>query len=489
MQIRKRSSKSVARRHDLNYFKKGSWLRRWQGILTLVAVACSLVWLTGAWAFSGPQLLSKGPVSSSHAMFGEKCESCHLPVQGSLFHRAGFRKDVPDAACRGCHTIPDHQVNQTFTPKCGSCHVEHIGSMMLAHTADKTCTQCHANLMTRDGAPHFAVAIDSFVKGHPNFAPLRAGYEDHQALKFAHAEHMKVRNPGSNEIVTTSCGDCHRTVAEARESWPSSAPAHLEDASLGTSIPVDALARDHGRAYMAPVAYAPSCHDCHTLLFDKHIREEAPHADAAQVRTFIAMKMKAYAAQNPSLVNAEIHNWSAGNQERVPGMPPMAAPHSTDEWVTIRTAQAERRIWGESCNLCHVMQTPDLPPSATVHDLAAMLANPASLPQIAPTRQPVRFLTNAVISHEAHQSVACVECHSKASFSQSAKDILLPSIQSCQKCHNGESRPQGPVLTAGHAESGCFLCHEYHGWDNTGTKLKHAQPKPAGEISQLLPPR
>jgi hypothetical protein len=494
MQIRKRSSKSVARRHDLNYFKKGSWLRHWQGTLTLIAIACSVAWLIGAWAFRGPQLLSKGPISSSHSQFGEKCESCHLPVQGNLFHRAGFRKDVPDAACRTCHTIPDHQANQTFTPQCSSCHIEHTGSMMLAHTADKSCTQCHANLMVKDGSPHFATAIHSFVDGHPEFAPLREGFEDQQAIKFVHAEHMKVRRLGSNAIVDLKCESCHQPLSEANIAWAgSTAKARFEDASLSSGLasatPAGALARDHGRAYMAPVQYASSCHDCHTLFFDKHVKEEAPHADAAQVRAFIAQAMQAYAAKHPEVVSGEIRNWAADAHERVPGMPVMAAPHNADEWITIRTAQAERRIWGQSCALCHVMQVPDLAPNATAHDLAAMLANPTSLPAIAPTRQPTRFLTHAVFSHEAHQSVACVECHSKASFSQSAKDVLLPSIKSCQSCHNGESSPQGPVLSAGHAESGCFLCHEYHGWANTGGIVSHAQPKPFGEVGMMMPPK
>jgi hypothetical protein len=490
MQIRKRSSKSVARRHDLNYFKKGSPLRKWQGILSLITIGCGLLWLIGVWAFRGPQLLSKGPISSSHAVFGERCESCHLPVQGNLFHRAGFRRDVPDAACRQCHNVPDHQANQTFTPQCGSCHVEHTGSMMLAHTADSSCTQCHANLHVSNGTPQFVTAIHSFVNGHPDFAPRREGFQNQEAIKFAHAEHMRVRRPGSDTPVVTSCGDCHRTLADSKATWPApTMPAHLVDASFGSMTPAGALARDHGRAYMAPVEYAPSCHACHTLLFDKRVHEEAPHAAPAEVRTFIALKIRSYAAQHPDAVAGEIRNWSNDMQERVPGMPVMAAPHNSDEWVILRTAQAERRIWGTSCNLCHVMQTPDLPPGATSHDLAAMLANPASLPSIAPTRQPVRWLTHAVFSHEAHQSIGCVDCHSQAPISQSAKDVLLPSVESCQRCHNGESRPQGPVLTAGHAESGCFLCHEYHGWDNPTLVRPHSQSKSFGEVGMLIPPK
>ena len=44
MEIRKRSQKAVARRHDLNYFKKGSPIRHWQWKLALGAIAVGLLW-------------------------------------------------------------------------------------------------------------------------------------------------------------------------------------------------------------------------------------------------------------------------------------------------------------------------------------------------------------------------------------------------------------------------------------------------------------
>jgi len=40
--------------------------------------------------------------------------------------------------------------------------------------------------------------------------------------------------------------------------------------------------------------------------------------------------------------------------------------------------------------------------------------------------------------------------------------VMMPSIATCRRCHDGQSHPQGPAPTAGHAESGCFLCHVYH---------------------------
>jgi hypothetical protein len=493
MEIRKRTSKSVAKRHDLNYFKKGSPLRRWQGKLTLVALACVVVWLAGSALWHGPELLSSGPISSSHAVFGAQCAACHKPVAGNLFHRAGFRKDVPDSACLACHAIPAHHANQQNAPKCSSCHVEHTGSMMLAHTQDRNCTACHADLKTVAADTRFAATIHSFVNGHPEFAPLRPEFAAAgNGIRFAHAAHMKKGLLGPHGPVQMACADCHRASAGQSESWPygatmQSAAFTLTGGRALGAADVRILDRDRGRAYEVPVTYAAGCHDCHMLRFDAHLAEEAPHADPAQVRAFVAAQMRAFAAEHPEVVAAELRHWTAEPMDRVPRAPLTAVPHNAAEWVTVRTAEAERRLWHESCGLCHEGQIPEVAANATVAELAAALSNPAMLPKLRPTQQPVRWLPHAVFSHEAHQAVACAECHTKAAASQNANEVLLPSIATCQRCHDGESHPQGPALSDGHAESGCFLCHEYHAWDEKGLRPQPVKAESLRELGVMVP--
>ena len=85
------------------------------------------------------------------------------------------------------------------------------------------------------------------------------------------------------------------------------------------------------------------------------------------------------------------------------------------------------------------------------------------LPQIEPAHQPERWYAGAVFSHPAHAGVKCEDCHAQALTSNSGKDLLMPSIATCRSCHDGQSSPQGPPVKSGHAESGCYLCHVYHG--------------------------
>ena len=449
-------------------------------------------------------LLSKGPISSPHAVFGaESAEACHVDMKSALSQDAGFRRHVPDAACQSCHQVPDHQAKLTLatlsTPKCGTCHIEHTGSMMLANASDKTCATCHADLKSS----HYASNIQSFTEGHPQFAPLRPGYQDDQKIKFNHQAHLQRDLKGPQGKVTLNCADCH--IAHPLHAHPHaveirSNAAVARSPSLDLNSPVtnpafssapgqdsahpDPLHPTDNRAYMTATAYAESCHDCHTLKFDKHITEEAPHASPEEVRKFIREKIQAYAAQNPHVVASEIRNWSDEPIAKVPQYRPMPPPHNPQEWVAVRSRQAERRLWYQSCNLCHVMKIPDDSPTVvaaslrsvqydtlTVHNmtLATLPQDSLTLPTVAPTKEKSRWFTDAVFSHQAHIAVSCESCHARTRISNQGADILLPGIASCQKCHDGRSSPQGPALTSGHTESGCFLCHQYHDWKHPQT--------------------
>ena len=70
----------------------------------------ALVWLAAHWVIS-PEPFSSGPVSPSHAAFGQKCNTCHTGVGGVYF------RPVTEKACLGCHDAPPHHASSVlFTP-------------------------------------------------------------------------------------------------------------------------------------------------------------------------------------------------------------------------------------------------------------------------------------------------------------------------------------------------------------------------------------
>jgi hypothetical protein len=450
MAIRKRTTKLLAKRHDLNYFKKGSPVRTWQFKLALVAIVAAVAWISIS-ASKSAQAFSSGPISSSHAVFGQKCEACHKPViAGAGFLPVGFgsARKVPDSACESCHTVGLHHANQVVENKaCSTCHIEHVGAMHLAAAPVSGCTQCHGNLEVRTLPANIATHIDGFTKGHPDFRALRtASAEVREAafgLKFNHADHLKQGLTGSpnGEKVTLQCNYCHQ----------------VED-------PAGRDAAHSGR--MANVSFERSCQSCHSLDFSAKVKEQAPHVEAAKALAFVQARMN----------------------EVAPG----------DKAALIK---AETILFREKCALCHTVGNIDALPATTItnrlNNSGATLVNasfsPATLqaaldetPIITPSHAPERFFTAALFSHTSHNTVQCEECHAAALTSTTGNDLLMPNIGTCQRCHDGQSRPQGPALSSGHAESGCSLCHEYHETLKAELKTGTNSPMPAAfRIDQL----
>ena len=451
MAIRKRTTKLLAKRHDLNYFKKGSPIRIWQWRLAAVALIVAVVWIIAS-SIHSAQAFSSGPISSSHAVFGQKCETCHKPViEGASFLPVGFgsARKVPDSACESCHTVGLHHANQTVaTKQCSTCHVEHVGAMHLAAAPVTGCTQCHANLEVKNVPAAIATHIDGFTKGHPDFRILRTASpelrEAAYGLKYNHSVHMKKDLTGpNNSKITLQCSYCHQVED----------PAGKDTAHSGR---------------MANVSFERSCQSCHSLDFSTKVKEQAPHAEASKALEFVRLKMtEAAPGDRAALLKAETILFrqkcalchTVSNVQSLPGF-------TNSGYTTgIRSGQSFE----------------SLPAKMTLGDLETSVAF-----DVAPSHAPQRFFSAALFSHTAHNTVQCEECHTQTITSVSGKDNLMPNIAVCQKCHDGQSRPQGPAVSSGHAESGCSLCHEYHetlkAELRTGTNDGH---QPAFRIDQL----
>src|SRR3954468_2835423 len=237
------------------------------GFSRAVVPVVFLAWL-GAQALRGESApYSSGQMSRAHAVLGKQCSTCHANFVGSV-RVGGFRKHAEDQACLACHQAPAHHAEQEFTPSCGSCHVEHAGSPQLVRTSEQSCTQCHADLKSKAGKPHFETAVLSFVSKHPEFASLKAG--DPGKVAFNHALHMKpelLGPPGKNQVhVQLECADCHRPTSDAQGPWRFGA-----DKWRAVSEQMDAPSRGGDHAYMAPVTFDKHCIACHTMPYDKQV--------------------------------------------------------------------------------------------------------------------------------------------------------------------------------------------------------------------------
>lgn len=421
----KLTTKKLAQRIDMHYFKRPHPLRRWRTILSIGLPALAFVWL--AWAALGHnnRVYSSGKMSKGHAVLTARCAECHVKAADSFSARAS------DQACRSCHDGPIHHANQLFTPNCSSCHTEHRGRRRLAATADADCIQCHANLHTSGAPTQFVHNIEKFGAGHPEFAALRPGGLDPGTIKLNHAVHLKAKLLGPNGPVQLDCDDCHREAA-SNSTWRFGG---AQQANKSVPANFDPPSRIMARAYMAPISYANQCLACHTLQFDKRFQESVPHDKPEIVHAFIVQKFQQYIAAHPEDLRVTAPTRNLPQQPLAPAVRVL----TPQQWVAERVAESELLLWRKTCLLCHTLtNSPGAP-----------------LPLVAKSNIPQRWFQHAVFSHDQHRLLKCLECHARAAKSQETADILLPGIQTCESCHHSGAES---------AESRCFECHTYHDW-------------------------
>jgi mono/diheme cytochrome c family protein len=450
---RTRTTKKLAQRIDLNYFRKPDWLRRWRSWLTLAAVALALVWIGWHAARRNDGVYSAGKLSAAHAVFSNRCSACHVSVPGIFFSRK-----VSDHACLDCHDGPIHHASQTFTPPCAACHADHRGAIRLAEVSDANCTQCHANLATRGGLAHYATHIESFSHDHPEFAVLRSAAPDPTTIRFNHALHMQAHLTGPSGAVQLVCDDCHH-VANDADSWRfgtngANAGEAASHASTPSGTNESQFATNSPNALMGPATYAATCAGCHTLQFDKRFSDQVPHDTPERIHTFVIAKFQIYIAAHP----AELRELRQPNRD-LPRRPVPADYRllTPPEWVAEHTAEAEDLLWRKTCKECHTLncaagqaQVSAAPPDPAMTTPASLAAD---MPSVAPSNLTRRFFRLAKFDHTQHQLVSCESCHAAARTSQQSSEILVPGIATCRQCHH-----EGPQA----AEARCFECHTYH---------------------------
>jgi hypothetical protein len=424
-----RTTKKLAQRINLNYFKRPHPLRRWRFLLALGLPAAAMLWLGWHGVARDNKVYSSGSLSSSHAVLATECGVCHVTQAGA------FREHANDQACLACHDGPIHHASQTFTPSCDSCHAEHRGPIRLAASSDRNCTQCHADLQVRGGPSAYERIIEGFDARHPQIRVLRAGKGDPGTIKLNHFLHMKpIRVDPNRPTTQLECEDCHRTPA-VNEPW------RFAEARLGIAPAApkpEPLAPAPTRALMAPPRYATTCAACHLLTVDKRFQDDevVPHDTPEVIHAFLVKRFTSYIGDHPAelRVMRELDRNVTGRP--VPASVRVLAPA---RWVAERTAEAEELLWRKTCKQCHAL---NFPPGA-------------SLPQVAPSNITRRWMLHAVFNHETHRMMTCVSCHAGATTSEATSDVLLPGIATCQGCHHsGEDA----------AESRCFECHTYHDW-------------------------
>lgn len=477
---RTRTTKKLAQRIDLNYFKRPTPLKRAKFWLSVLLPLLALLWIAERTIFKDSRVYSSGRLSEPHAVLEKECAACHVQQAGA------FSAKAADNACLACHDGPIHHANQTKSPECASCHMEHHGRVNLRAASNQSCAECHADLKTAGGAVHFASHVHSFEDGHPEFAALRNGARDPGTIKLNHSIHVKpIRRGPNGPIVNLACRDCHRP-AVVSATWAYADPRFVDytpsyarkvlDASFAENSTTLKPGRPmSGRELMAPVKFATACAGCHSLAFDKRFEEGVPHDTPEVIDTFLRQKFAAYIAVHAN----ELREMQNPDRELTgKRLPPSSRVVTPGQWVAQQVAIAEELLWHKTCAQCHTVTMTALQDTSIARWEAAnaqssgrgpngqaesVVAESGPRPTVATAKITTRWMPHAKFDHAAHTGFTCVSCHAKALTSTETNDILLPGIATCQKCH---------APGAEHAEARCFECHTYHDW----SKRKEVTP-------------
>ncbi|HEX8191857.1 MAG TPA: cytochrome c3 family protein [Allosphingosinicella sp.] len=410
-----------------------------------------------AQGYNPDRLWLSGHLSQVHKGLENNCTACHAEPFVA----------VRDAECQACHTrVHEHanaarlararpdldrwgrlrlSVQQTFgipAGRCVDCHTEHEGPQEMAPTPQRFCSDCHAALDERLADTRLGNAGD-FGGVHPEFQPfvlirwdndrpvvqrvsLAERPRENSNLRFPHALHLsstggvaqmarrlRPRHGFGDSLV---CADCHLPTPD------------------GTRF--------------QPVNMEGDCAMCHDLAFDqvggttRTLRHGSPEQVVADLREYFRGRVP----PRPSVLGRD--------SRRRPG--DVMQIRSTIQYA--RAVQgagtaAEQAIRGVfspngACYDCHVVQAP--PPG---NSLAY---------RIRPVAFPTRYMQHGWFDHRPHQQTECATCHDAAG-SQSANDLLLPRLETCQTCHGGES--------SGEVPSTCAMCHDYHMDEGTPAML------------------
>jgi hypothetical protein len=472
---RTRTTKKLAQRIDLNYFKRPTPLKRAKFWLSVLLPFLALIWISWR-GFSGDhRVYSSGRMSKAHAVLEKDCAACHLRTAGA------FSAKAADSACLACHDGPIHHVSVTKSLACTTCHVEHRGRISISTVSNESCAECHADLNLVSSKSMYMKNIRAFDNTHPEFASLRpfGGQppRDPSTIKLNHAIHMKpIRRSPSGPNVQLECDNCHRsTAAEANLTFADSkyraASVSYKDsdefliAHAGTLKPPRPKA---GRELMAPVKFANACGACHLLTFDKRFDFGVPHDKTEVIHAFLVRTFREYIAAHANEVRVQR---DPGRDLTGQPLPPAIRILTPAQWVAERTAEAEDLLWRKTCQQCHTLTSSAKSSRGKMQSSAAQEnysdGHPGilvELPNVAPANITLQWMPHARFDHGAHEGFTCVSCHAKALTSTESSDVLLPGIETCKKCH-----APGPE----HAESRCFECHTYHDW----SKRKEVTPK------------
>jgi predicted CXXCH cytochrome family protein len=374
-----------------------------------------------------------GEISNPHKNFADNCRACHTTPFVS----------VRDDACLTCHAaVPHHADPKTVHlaeldgTRCASCHEEHNGPRGTILQAEALCTGCHLKL--KEKVPSTSLLdVGSFGRAHPQFRAtivadaaekklVRAALDaepkpvDNPNIKFTHKEHLKP-DGWPKGMKSLACADCH--------------------------------ALEPGGAGILPISFEKHCASCHnnSLRFDP----DTPNLMVPHGRPVEALRIVSDYYARVALEGGVKDPAAPEVVRRRPGeeLPEEKRPEAI-AWAKRKAAEIQAFVFDDKrgCGTCHMVER----------------GGEAGY-RIQPVLIQTHFMPKAQFNHAKHGTMACADCHA-AIQSNRASDLLMPKIETCQRCHGGEK-------AGNRIQSTCISCHDFHRHDLGPMRTTSSDPQ------------
>ena len=393
-----------------------------KSILSIVFI--SLIFF-GLDLFAGTNFFAgEGPLSSSHAVLGKQCNTCH--TQNWTRSEADM-----EAQCVRCHIddkplkfhvdshrkpdVKERKIKQRY---CVDCHIEHRGrEVRLSQVADRACRDCHA--------------IHDADRDHPGFNPKKMEPQSMQGIgmQFSHKTHQKNERYAEkmNRQFEKECVLCHQL--------------------------------DSGQGFLdfKSIDFKTDCKECH------------PHQELMLTKVFTAEKAEELSRSIKDVVeNFGVESFDTflsrfeyrkgSKRRRRPAAFKYVPVHKDPYlkfWFSKQGVSADqvRDILSQgrkgttlNCLKCHtVADLEGKPPK----DRALAVTAAVSLTPVLPHADSA---SNKIFPHKKHARVGCEQCHESILQSGSLEDRNVQvEKKHCFTCHNKRS-----------VQNDCTQCHLFH---------------------------
>lgn len=481
--------------------------RQWRPYVigALIAVPILAIFVYDAFAGRG-DLVSNGPLSSNHALFGQDCSTCHAPYEA-----------VTNARCESCHEKVgdpegvysfqthyryrsddfDRSAPASSETACFGCHTEHVGgNEMITRVENRRCASCH---------------FGSFTDEHPELEFVAENLADPANLFFPHTVHVnEVRLEHELADVERTCLHCHRPRPDGSSFEPISfddacGDCHLTSGTATPDLPVRDGLNDESPGVVTLAAIRASGRPGTAWAFyanPNEFQERGPnirkrpvyHADPWIMENLRLLRNRLYptaeladllpasAAVPPKDTRAIYEEALVTLQTRIDELRGEPSRQVQDELEALQELVDDVRerlddpyepLDESRFSVSVADENPDLAPEerdaleTVVDDLTEPCRECHFVEQAAiqGVQADQRGLSRAEFDHRAHIIHArCLDCHNRIPIREAAAAeepaepevdhagiVNLPALQTCRTCHAPDK-----------ATDDCVSCHAFH---------------------------